>query len=64
MNLIQKKIQQREKTTEIYTVKIKKKKITKWKQFMSEVREKVKIFDYVENSYEIYIYIYIYIFCK
>ena len=60
MNLIQKKIQQREKTTEIYTVKIKKKKITKWKQFMSEVREKVKIFDYVENSYEIYIYI----FCK
>ena len=25
---------------------------------MSEVREKVKIFDYVENSYEIYIYIY------
>ena len=26
MNLIQKKIQQREKTTEIYTVKIKKKK--------------------------------------
>ena len=62
MNLIQKKIQQREKTTEIYTVKIKKKKITKWKQFMSEVREKVKIFDYVENSYEIYIYIYI--FCK
>ena len=61
MNLIQKKIQQREKTTEIYTVKIKKKKITKWKQFMSEVCEKVKIFDYVENSYEIYIYIYIYI---
>ena len=57
MNLIQKKIQQREKTTEIYTVKIKEKKITKWKQFMSEVREKVKIFDYVENSYEIYIYI-------
>ena len=28
---------------------------------MSEVREKIKLFDYVENSYEIYIYIYIYI---
>ena len=26
---------------------------------MSEVREKIKLFDYVENSYEIYIYIYI-----
>ena len=61
MNLIQKKIKQREKITEIYTVKIGK-KITKWKQFMSsEIREKIKLFDYVENFYEIYIYIYKYI---
>ena len=59
MNLIQKKIKQRQKITEIYTVKIGK-KITKWKQFMSsEIREKIKLFDYVENFYEIYIYIYI-----
>ena len=32
----------------------------------SEIREKIKLFDYVENFYEIYIYIYIYknIYCN
>ena len=60
MNLIQKKIKQREKITEIYIhSKDQGKKNTKWKRFMSEIREKLKLFNYVENFYGIYIVNYI-----
>ena len=43
----------------MYTVKIGGEKNTKWKQFMSEIREKLKLLNYVENFYEIYISNYI-----